>query len=150
MDTNALGPSEAMIEAIADPSRRAILTMLCDGPASVSVLAGALPVSRPAVSQHLKVLKEVGLVADRAEGTRRIYHVRPESLEAVRAYFDDFWQKSLMAFRLAAEAATDAAAPPDADADAEGEVDASTADSTSAPPPAAPDQPTRSETREPS
>ena len=101
-----------MIEAIADPSRRAILTRLCDGPASVTVLADALPVSRPAVSQHLKVLKDVGLVTDRADGTRRIYRVRPESLEAVREYFDDFWQKSLMAFRLAAETAGDTSTSP--------------------------------------
>ena len=95
-----------MIEALAEQSRRAILTMLCNGPESVTALADALPVSRPAVSQHLKVLKGVELVTDRAEGTRRIYSVRPESLEAVREYFDDFWQKSLMAFRLAAETDT--------------------------------------------
>ena len=78
--------------------------MLCERPASVTTLASALPVSRPAVSQHLRVLKDVGLVRDRAEGTRRIYTVQPDALAAIRAYFDDFWQRSLMAFRLAAEA----------------------------------------------
>ena len=94
----------SVVEALADPSRRAIVTMLCERPASVTALADALPVSRPAVSQHLKVLKDVGLVFDRAEGTRRIYSVQPEALAAVRAYFDDFWQRSLMTFRMAAEA----------------------------------------------
>ena len=86
--------------------------MLCEQPSSVTSLADALPVSRPAVSQHLKVLKDVGLVTDRADGTRRIYTVQPDALAAVRAYFDDFWQKSLMAFRLAAEATTDPSVPP--------------------------------------
>ncbi len=95
------------MEALADPSRRAIIDMLCERPTSVTVLADALPISRPAVSQHLRVLKDVGLVIDRAEGTRRVYTVQPEALAAVRAYFDDFWQRSLMAFRLAAEATTD-------------------------------------------
>ena len=87
--------------------------MLCERPASVTNLADALPISRPAVSQHLKVLRDVGLVVDRAEGTRRIHSVRPEALEAIRAYFDDFWKRSLMAFRLAAEAATDPSTTPD-------------------------------------
>jgi DNA-binding transcriptional ArsR family regulator len=96
-----------VMEALADPSRRAIVTLLAEHPSSVTAIADALPVSRPAVSQHLKVLKDVGLVIDRAEGTRRIYTVQPDALEAVRAYFDDFWQKSLMTFRLAAEAAAD-------------------------------------------
>ena len=93
------------MEALAVPSRRAIVTILCEHPASVTSLADALPLSRPAVSQHLKVLKDVGLVSDRAQGTRRIYTVQPEALAAVRAYFHDFWQKSLTTFRLAAEAA---------------------------------------------
>jgi DNA-binding transcriptional ArsR family regulator len=98
---------DALVDALGDPSRRAILTMLCERPASVTTLASALPVSRPAVSQHLRVLKDVGLVRDRAEGTRRIYTVQPDALAAIRAYFDDFWQRSLMAFRLAAEAPPD-------------------------------------------
>jgi DNA-binding transcriptional ArsR family regulator len=85
--------------------------MLCERPASVTALASALPVSRPAVSQHLRVLKDVGLVQDRAEGTRRIYTVQPDALAAIRAYFDDFWQQSLMAFRLAAESSRDTTRP---------------------------------------
>ena len=104
MATHVRFEAASIVEALADPSRRAILTMLCERPSSVTVLADALPVSRPAVSQHLKVLKDVGLVTDRADGTRRIYTVQPDALAAVRAYFDDFWGKSLMAFRLAAEA----------------------------------------------
>jgi len=105
--TNASFEAVALMEALADPSRRAIVDILCERPTSVTALADALPVSRPAVSQHLKVLKGVGLVSDRAVGTRRIYSVEPEALAAVRAYFDDFWQRSLMAFRLAAESSTD-------------------------------------------
>ena len=112
MTTHAPFEAASLVEAFADPTRRAIITMLCEQPASVTTLADALPVSRPAVSQHLKVLRDVGLVLDRAEGTRRIYSVQPDALEAVRAYFDDFWQKSLMAFRLAAEATTDPAPDP--------------------------------------
>jgi DNA-binding transcriptional ArsR family regulator len=100
------------MEALADPSRRAIVTMLCERPSSVTSLADALPVSRPAVSQHLKVLKDVGLVTDRAEGTRRIYTVQPDALAALRAYFDEFWKQSLMAFRLAAESAPDVGISP--------------------------------------
>ena len=102
----------ALVEALADPSRRAIIEILCERPTSVTALAEALPVSRPAVSQHLRIMKDLGLVTDRAEGTRRIYSVQPEALAAVRAYFDDFWQRSLMAFRLAAEAPTDPSIPP--------------------------------------
>jgi DNA-binding transcriptional ArsR family regulator len=98
---------DALVDALGDPSRRAILTMLCERPASVTALASALPVSRPAVSQHLRVLKDVGLVQDRAQGTRRIYTVQPDALAAIRSYFDDFWQRSLIAFRLAAEAPPD-------------------------------------------
>jgi DNA-binding transcriptional ArsR family regulator len=92
-----------LLAALGDPSRRAILTMLCERPASVTSLADRLPLSRPAVSQHLRLLKDVGLVQDRADGTRRIYTVQPDALAAIRSYFDDFWQRSLMAFRLAAE-----------------------------------------------
>ncbi len=101
MVTNAV----AVLEALGDPSRRAIVTLLSEHPASVTAIADALPVSRPAVSQHLKVLRDAGLVTDRADGTRRIYTLQPDALDAVRAYFDEFWQRSLMTFRLAAEAA---------------------------------------------
>lgn len=111
MVTHAPFEPVALMEALADPSRRAIIDLLCERPTSVTVLADALPVSRPAVSQHLKVLKDLGLVTDRAEGTRRIYSVQPAALDAIRAYFDDFWQRSLMAFRLATEASTDPMIP---------------------------------------
>jgi DNA-binding transcriptional ArsR family regulator len=91
--------------ALGDPTRRAIFERLADGPSSVGALAGDMPVSRPAVSQHLKVLKELGLVIDRAEGTRRIYRVDRDGLAAVRAYFDQIWDNALDAFATAAEAA---------------------------------------------
>ena len=112
METHVLFEPVSLVEALADPSRRAIVTMLCERSASVTALADALPVSRPAVSQHLKVLKDVGLVTDRAEGTRRIYTVQPDALAALREYFDDFWKQSLMAFRLAAEATITPSIPP--------------------------------------
>jgi DNA-binding transcriptional ArsR family regulator len=111
--TNARLEAVSLVEALGDPTRRAIVTMLCDHPSSVTTLADALPISRPAVSQHLKVLKDVGLVTDRAEGTRRIYTVQPDALAAITTYFDGFWKRSLMAFRLAAEATTDARRQPD-------------------------------------
>jgi len=111
--TNTTFEVESLVEALADPTRRAIVTMLCERSTSVTALADALPVSRPAVSQHLKVLRDVGLVADRPEGTRRIYSVQPEALAAVSAYFEDFWQRSLMAFRLAAEATSEPSITPD-------------------------------------
>lgn len=96
-----------MVEAMADPTRRSIVAFLCERPAAVGAIADALPVSRPAVSQHLKVLKDVGLVAVRSVGTRRIYAVQPDALAAVRDWFNDFWQQSLIAFRLAAESTSD-------------------------------------------
>ena len=91
------------LDALGDPTRRAIFERLADGPASVGEIAGGLPVSRPAVSQHLKVLKDAGLVADRPQGTRRIYAIDPDGLAAVRAYFDQFWTIALTAFKAAAE-----------------------------------------------
>src|SRR5919109_263525 len=89
--------------ALGDPTRRAIFERLADRPRSVGELARELPVSRPAVSQHLKVLKDAGLVLDRAAGTRRLYQVDPQALADLRAYFDAFWDRSLAAFRDAAE-----------------------------------------------
>ena len=83
--------------------RRAILERLLDGPQPVGEIARTLPVSRPAVSQHLKVLKDVGLVTDRAEGTRRLYAIDPKGLAAIRKYFDRFWDEALDEFRRAAE-----------------------------------------------
>lgn len=96
--------AEPMIEALAEPMRREILERLLDGPRSVTELAEGLPVTRPAVSQHLKVLKSCRLVTDRASGTRRIYAVDPDALAILRAYFDSFWSRSLDTFRQTAEA----------------------------------------------
>jgi DNA-binding transcriptional ArsR family regulator len=89
--------------ALGDPTRRAIFESLAERPRSVGEIARELPVSRPAVSQHLKVLKGAGLVADRPAGTRRIYAVDPDGVEAMRAYLDQFWSKTLAAFKQAVE-----------------------------------------------
>ena len=86
------------LEALGDATRRAIVERLVAGPRSVGELAAALPVSRPAVSQHLRVLREAGLVESRPEGTRRIYALDPAGVEAVRAYLDRLWSASLRAF----------------------------------------------------
>ena len=89
--------------ALADPTRRAIFERLAQGPTAVGELARELPVSRPAVSQHLKVLKHAGLVIDRHAGTRRIYQLDPDGVGALRAYLDRFWSQSLAAFKAAIE-----------------------------------------------
>jgi DNA-binding transcriptional ArsR family regulator len=91
--------------ALHDPTRRAVLERLRHGPRPVGEIARGLPVTRPAVSQHLKVLKEAGLVADRSEGTRRIYHIDPEGLGAMRAWLDQFWEAALDAFAAEVERA---------------------------------------------
>jgi DNA-binding transcriptional ArsR family regulator len=91
------------LDALGDPTRRAILERLLDGPLAVGEIAGTLPVSRPAVSQHLKLLKDVGLVTDRAEGTRRLYAIDRSGLAVIRQYFDRFWDHALDEFRRAAE-----------------------------------------------
>jgi DNA-binding transcriptional ArsR family regulator len=91
------------MDALGDRTRRAIFERLRSGPLSVGELAVELPVSRPAVSQHLRVLKEAGLVAERRNGTRRIYRVDPDGLGELRDYFDDFWNEALAAFKAAAE-----------------------------------------------
>jgi DNA-binding transcriptional ArsR family regulator len=93
------------IAALADPTRRSVFEELRRGPVSVGGLAERLPVSRPAVSQHLRVLKEAGLVRERREGTRRLYSVRGDGLAELRAYVDALWQDALDAFEAAAEAA---------------------------------------------
>jgi len=90
--------------ALADGTRRAIFKRLAGGPMAVGELASDLPVSRPAVSQHLKVLKCAGLVADRAVGTRRVYHVDPRGVEALRSELDIFWSQALDALKLLADA----------------------------------------------
>ena len=89
--------------ALHDPTRRAVLERLRHGPRPVGEIARGLPVTRPAVSQHLKVLKEAGLVADRSEGTRRIYYIDPKGLGAMRAWLDQFWEAALNAFAAEAE-----------------------------------------------
>ena len=89
--------------ALADPTRREIFERLARRPLAVGELAEGLPVSRPAVSQHLKALKDAGLVMDRAEGTRRVYQVDPRGVEAMRGYLDRFWDGALAAFKAAVE-----------------------------------------------
>ncbi len=91
------------LEALGDPTRRALFEMLCRRPHSVGELAGAVPVSRPAVSQHLRVLKDAGLVADRAAGTRRIYRVAPAGVEQLRSYVESLWDTALAGFASAVE-----------------------------------------------
>ena len=91
------------LEALGDPTRRAILERLSNGPRSVGDIAEGLPVSRPAVSQHLRVLKEASLVTERREGTKRLYRLDPGGLAEVRAYFDDFWARALAQFKEAAD-----------------------------------------------
>ena len=90
-------------DALGDPTRREIFELLAEGPRAVGELAGRLPVSRPAVSQHLRVLKEAGLVTDRAAGNRRIYQVDPAGVSELRAYLDQFWNRSLASFKQVAE-----------------------------------------------
>ena len=92
----------AVLTALGDPTRRAIFERVARRPAAVGELATEFPVSRPAVSQHLKVLKEAGLVRDSADGTRRIYSIDQTGLAAVRDYFEQFWTTSLASFRDAA------------------------------------------------
>jgi DNA-binding transcriptional ArsR family regulator len=92
----------AVLTALADPTRRAIFERLARSPSAVGDLARDLPVSRPAVSQHLKVLKSAGLVTDQAAGTRRVYSVDATGIADIRAYFEQFWQQSLARFSAAA------------------------------------------------
>ena len=87
------------MSALGDPTRRAIFELLADGPRPVGEIARELPVTRPAVSQHLKVLKEAGLVIDRERGTRRFYQLNPDGVDALRAYLDRFWNRALAAGR---------------------------------------------------
>ena len=89
--------------ALADPTRRRVFEELRRGPKSVGRIAERMPVSRPAVSQHLKVLKKAGLVTDRAEGTKRLYFIDPQGLGAIRSWLDQFWTDALSAFQIEAE-----------------------------------------------
>jgi DNA-binding transcriptional ArsR family regulator len=91
------------LDALGDPTRRAILEQLLRGPRHVSDLAREFPVSRPAISQHLRVLKDARLVVDRPDGNRRIYELNPPGVDALRNYFDRFWSQALAAYKRAAE-----------------------------------------------
>jgi DNA-binding transcriptional ArsR family regulator len=90
--------SDVVFTALADPTRRRVFERLQSGGLSVGEIARGLPVSRPAVSQHLRVLKAAGLVSDQAAGTRRVYHIDPKGLAAVRAWLDGFWGVAMQAY----------------------------------------------------
>ena len=90
---------EIALQCLADPTRRAVFERLRRGPQAVGALATGLPVSRPAVSQHLKALKQAGLVSDRAEGTRRVYYIDPDGLGELRRWLDQFWDEALESFK---------------------------------------------------
>src|SRR5713101_1064656 len=94
------------LSALADPTRRRIFERLKSGPQAVGAIARRMPVSRPAVSQHLKVLKEAGLVVDQPEGTRRVYCIDPDGLGSLRAWLDQFWDQALAAFQSEVERAS--------------------------------------------
>src|SRR3982750_542709 len=95
--------SDRVFAALADPTRRLVLERIAETPRSVGALASELPVSRPAVSQHLRVLKDAGLVVDEARGTSRIYRIDPQGLGAVRRWLDEQWERSLQNFKRIAE-----------------------------------------------
>jgi DNA-binding transcriptional ArsR family regulator len=94
---------EAKLDALGDPTRRAIVQHLLRGPVSVGKLAEEFPVSRPAISQHLRVLKQASLVTDQVSGTKRLYQLNPEGFETLRSYFDQFWSIALTAFQQKVE-----------------------------------------------
>ena len=98
-----MGTYGTAFDALGDPTRRAIVERLAQGPMPVGELADGLPVSRPAVSQHLKVLRDAGLVTDRKAGTRRVYHLDPTGIAAMRSYLDGFWRQALASFAALAE-----------------------------------------------
>ena len=91
------------LSALADPTRRRVFERLRSGPKAVGAIARGMPVSRPAVSQHLKVLKKAGLVTDRREGARRIYYIDPQGLGALRVWLNQFWDQALAAFQAELE-----------------------------------------------
>ena len=94
---------EAQLHALADPTRRAILTRLRGGPLAVGVLASDFPVSRPAISQHLRVLKDARLVKDRPDGNRRLYQLDPAGFDSLRGYLEQFWTDALTSFKKRVE-----------------------------------------------
>ena len=93
----------AQLDALGDATRRAILARLLDGPLPVGKLAGDFPVSRPAISQHLRILKQANLVMDQTQGTRRLYQLNPQGFDSLRDYFDQFWNHALAAFKKKVE-----------------------------------------------
>lgn len=99
MGTYRSGASPAGFEALGDPTRWAIVELLAARPRTVGEVAAELPVSRPAVSQHLKVLRQAGLVSERAAGTRRIYRLNPTGVQAMRDQLDTFWGRALAAYQ---------------------------------------------------
>ena len=103
METNGVDA----IGALGDPTRRAIFECLARQPMAVGQLSAELPVTRPAVSQHLKVLKQAGLVTDQAAGTRRIYRINSDGVRAIHAYLDQMWSQALAGFQLAAQQIAD-------------------------------------------
>jgi DNA-binding transcriptional ArsR family regulator len=98
-------------EALGDPNRREILRLLSEGDKPVQEIAGALPISRPAVSRHLRLLKDAGMVAEQARGTRRIYHLQEEGMLAIQAYLERIWGEAAARFRLLAENTTETPEP---------------------------------------
>ena len=102
---------QAGLDALGDGTRMTIFQKLTSGPMAVYELAEMLPVSRPAVSQHLRVLKDAGLIRDSKAGTRRVYQLDPAGIARLRAHFDQVWDKALHAFQTTAESAADKAAP---------------------------------------
>jgi DNA-binding transcriptional ArsR family regulator len=106
MANRSIAPADGFA-ALADPTRRKVFERLATRALSVGEIAAGLPVSRPAVSQHLKVLEAAGLVLYQADGTRRVYRVDPRGIEAIRNYLDRFWDRALAAFKAAAEKETD-------------------------------------------
>ena len=94
---------DVQLDALGDATRRAIVARLADGPLPVGELAREFPISRPAISQHLRVLKDARLVVDRADGTRRMYALNPDAFDALRAHFDGYWNRALAAFKRRVE-----------------------------------------------
>jgi DNA-binding transcriptional ArsR family regulator len=94
---------EAKLDALGDSTRRAILARLLKGPLPVGKLARDFPVSRPAISQHLRILKQANLVVDKPAGNRRVYQLNPEGFDSLRDYFDQFWTQALTAFKKKVE-----------------------------------------------
>jgi DNA-binding transcriptional ArsR family regulator len=95
--------ADAVFEALGDGNRREVLRLLGEGDKSVAEIAAVMPISRPAVSRHLRILKDAGLVAEQAQGTRRVYHLREEGLDAVRRYLTAVWGEATARFALLAE-----------------------------------------------